>query len=68
MSEYAGPFNRCRVRICATRGWLAEYNGQTCDAIFYAPGVNPQIDTERLHPPLPKWQSVHREELEVIEP
>ena len=24
-----------RVRIIATDGWLAEYNGQECDAIFY---------------------------------
>ncbi len=55
--DYNGNSRTARVRIVATTGWLARYQGQTCDAIIYDPGVNPQLNTEQLKPPLPKWQS-----------
>jgi len=64
--EYYGKSERCRVRVIATTGWLAKYNGQECDATFYDEGVNPQIDTEQLKPPLPRWQSTVPENLERI--
>ena len=54
-----------RVMIIATTGWLAKYNGQICNAIFYEK-ARPQIDTEQLKPPLPKWQSARLEDLKEV--
>ena len=54
-----------RVRIIATDGWLAEYNGQECDAIFYD-GLSPHIDTEQLTPPKPRYQTAKASDLEVL--
>src|SRR6185436_15509044 len=51
MMEYHGRSYKVRVRIIATVGWLAKYNGQECDATFYENGPQPQIDTEQLTPP-----------------
>jgi hypothetical protein len=63
--EYAGTSQRLRVRVVAKAGWLAKYEGQECDAIFYS-GAMPQIDTEQLKPPMPRWQSASAADLEVI--
>jgi hypothetical protein len=57
-----------RIRIkSGARGWK-EYSGQECDATIYegdgAP--NPQINTEQLTPPLPKWQSISLDSIEVV--
>ena len=64
--EYSGKTERCKVRIIAPGGWLADYNGQVCDAIFYEGDINPQIDTEQLKPPIPRWQSAKARDLERV--
>lgn len=65
MSEGAGKATAARVRIVAKDGWLHKYLGQECDAIFYEYAM-PQIDTEQLNPPLPRWQSAKASDLESI--
>lgn len=64
--EYYGKIENARVRIVATSGWLARYAGQECNAIIYAGTTKPQIDTEQLNPPLPKWQSAAATDLEIL--
>jgi hypothetical protein len=63
--EYYGKSKTVTVRIIASKGWLKEYSGQTCKAILYD-DCSPQIDTEQLSPPLPKWQSCDLSDLEVL--
>lgn len=62
--EYNGKSRSATVKIVATTGWLAKYSGQSCTATFYEGGIKPQIDTEQLRPPLPRWQSVKSEDIE----
>lgn len=64
--EYNGKSERVRVRILPGSHPWREYAGQECNAILYEPGTNPQIDTEQLKPPWPRWQSIKREFIEVI--
>ncbi len=66
---YEGKSERVRVRIvaCASARYLERYFGQYCDAIFYDDG-HAQIDTEQLHPPIPKWQSCKQTDLAVVPP
>ncbi len=55
-----------RIKIITKDGWLAEYNGQECDAIIYDGWVNPQLNTEQLNPPLPKYQSCKLDCIEEV--
>ncbi len=64
--QFDGKSRDVRVRIIATQGWLAKYNGQECDATLYDGGPNPHINTEQLTPPIPRWQTAAPEEIEVI--
>lgn len=65
--EYSGKSENVRARIKPTaKYWGARYPNQECDAIIYAPDVNPQLNTEQLNPPLPKWQSLPLEDIEII--
>jgi hypothetical protein len=54
-----------RVKIVAETGWLASYNGQHCDALIYQTH-DPQIDTEQLTPPMPRYQTVRRRDIEEL--
>ncbi len=64
---YEGKTTEARVRINSlAKGWLRNYIGQECDALIYDEGVTPQINTEQLKPPLPKWQSAELKELDII--
>lgn len=56
--NYTGNSRKARVRIVAATGHWKDYNGQECDATIYEADVQPQLDTEQLKPPLPRWQSV----------
>jgi len=68
MSEYLGTSRRVRVRIKPGHpGFLNGYAGQECDAILYDEPVNPQIDSEQLDPPIPKWQTALKDYVEVVE-
>lgn len=62
--EYSGKSRSALVKIIAKEGWLARYNGQYCNAIFYEGNLKPQIDTEQLAPPFPRWQSVDLKDIE----
>ncbi len=66
--EYYGESRVARVRITdrATGTW-ANYRGQECEAIFYGEAAMPQINSEQLSPPLPKWQSVKRDWIEEVQ-
>ena len=64
--QYDGPTRHVRVRIVATTGPWAEYNGQECDALFYRPDMSAQINSEQLKPPLPKWQSAKLTDLQEL--
>ena len=64
--EYTGKSRIVKTRVIAKDVWLAKYFGQTCDAIMYDGDVNPQINTEQLNPPLPKWQSCKLNNLEEV--
>ncbi len=66
--EYNGTVRHVRVRIMhgAAKCWAA-YAGQKCDAILYEGGINPQINSEQLTPPLPKWQTIPLEDIEVLD-
>jgi len=64
--EYCGFSEERRVRIIATSGWLARFNGQECDAVLYGDAAMPQLNTEQLTPPLPKWQSCKASDIEVL--
>ncbi len=65
--QYSGSSRNVRVRIMhgAAKCW-AKYGGQECDATLYDPPVNPQINSEQLNPPMPKWQTIPLEDIEVI--
>ena len=63
--EYDGPISKRRVRLVATTGTWAKYEGQECDATFYGPGMNVHLNSEQLVPPLPKYQSAKPEEVEI---
>lgn len=65
--NYTGKSHNVRVRIIATSGQWANYFGQECDATLYEEGIDPQIDTEQLTPPLPRWQSINAKHIDVIE-
>lgn len=64
--EYSGGVEQRKVLIVARAGHWAQYFGQTCDALLYDGDVMPQLNTEQLTPPLPKWQSIKRSEIEVL--
>ena len=66
--EYNGSYKGVRVMIAnATNcSWLSNYVGQECDAIFYDKNTKPQINSEQLSPPIPKWQSVPLDCLSII--
>lgn len=66
--QYSGKSHNVRVRIMhgASKIW-ANYGGQKCDAILYEGGINPQINSEQLTPPLPKWQTISIDDVEVLD-
>ena len=66
MSDYTGKSTYARIRILPTSKHWKAYAGQECDAILYEGNVMPQINSEQLNPPLPKWQSLPLNDLEII--
>lgn len=67
MSDYKGLSCKARVRVkSAVEHWLDPYVGQECDAIIYPQLASAMLDTEQLNPPLPKYQTVGLECVEVI--
>ena len=67
MSAYMGSSRHVRVEIIATSGPWIQYRGQQCDAIIYDPPVSPQINTEQLSPPFPKWQMAKPEDIKEVQ-
>lgn len=67
MNEYVGHSQYVKVRIVSSTLWGGKYLGQECEGIIYREGVRPQINTEQLTPPFPKWQSCDLSDIEVID-
>ena len=58
--DWNGKSETRTVRINdKAEGFWRKYIGQSCEATLYGPdGPNPQLNTEQLNPPLPKYQSL----------
>lgn len=66
MSEYEGKIRHARVKIKKTSRHWSRYADQECDAIIYDPPVMPQINSEQLKPPVPKWQSIPLSDVDIL--
>lgn len=65
--QYSGKTRNVRVRIThGAQHFWSRYAGQECDATLYEGGINPQLNTEQLNPPLPKWQTIDIQDVEVL--
>jgi hypothetical protein len=63
--DYNGPSKSARVKIKPGVKFWEKYAGQSCDATLYPELGSLHINSEQLKPPLPKWQSLRIDEVEV---